>query len=539
MAHYKHAARYKRKEKGAESAAHLRRALEYLSFGAGVDPEDSEYDPTGPSYNGNPLDVYNEYNIRQRQPEYDINAPNYGPYDNLNREYRDEHADFWRLRSAENAAASTLLLENQERADLAADKLLREKQEREKHEREKHERANLAAGMLLREKHERANPRVYYKMRNPPIHFDFVHPLVNAWYVEKRNGKDTYINVYAEDTEATTYSNACGLAPSTIVMTLLTTTEVLVALADGISEFCIPIEREFTAEYVCGVVLSGDSAVRTRVIRLSGDGWTECDARTRGFVLDKELKRRRDWGYERLYVLDIPAYRSAVDVLQLSEHVPYPPLVNMWILNDTKPDRERTLTNVYAYDANQLGESTDEHGERRSGIAIPILLKSAYKFLRRANTQRRPIRIANVDTLQKMVTEGRESGHNEIVRSAIMAFLKQNATNNGGQLRMPPCFASLDHAFPGAKGETLVTITSIERNARGTGPDGTTKESFSFLGKWVEENKKKMVRVFTTDEEYMDAHIAERRGQEAKIEKDKTKLMLPKRRFLGPKTRLQ
>ncbi len=72
-----------------------------------------------------------------------------------------------------------------------------------------------------------------------------------------------------------------------------------------------------------------------------------------------------------------------------------------------------------------------------------------------------------------------------------MAFLKQNATNNGGQLRMPPCFASLDHAFPGAKGESLVTITSIERNAPGTGPNGTRKESFSFLGKWVTENEKK------------------------------------------------
>ncbi len=87
---------------------------------------------------------------------------------------------------------------------------------------------------------------------------------------------------------------------------------------------------------------------------------------------------------------------------------------------------------------------------------------------------------------------------------------------------MPPCSAYLEHAFLGAKGERLVTITPIERNAPGTGPNGTRKESFSCLGKWVTKNGKKMERVFTTDEEYTDAHLAELRGQEEdKIEEDK------------------
>ncbi len=51
VAHYKQATRYDKENKHAKSRAHLRRALDYLSFGV----HDKPYDPENPAQNTRPL----------------------------------------------------------------------------------------------------------------------------------------------------------------------------------------------------------------------------------------------------------------------------------------------------------------------------------------------------------------------------------------------------------------------------------------------------------------------------------------------------
>ena len=496
LAHYKHASRYDKEGEPEKSAAHLRRALDYVSFG-GLAKR-----PRSPRRLHEPfpdrLPDSSIVDIANVIPLYDP-ALRAHPESKGAREYDPDHHEYTP-------------------PDTLADA----------------EDATLAAATLLRENAERLKPRLYYKMTNPPIHNDFVHPLVNAWFSDDHGG---WINVYeAVDTEATKWSDTSGLTKPGritygIAMKALATAEKYVRLANDTYAHCIPFDREFVhGAYCCVVVGARDNKpITVKEVQEKGIWGVECDTYTTNWLLDKELQLRLDWGHERLYVLDIPAYRNAISQngLGLCTGAPHHPLVNMWVLNIGS----LTLTNVYARDTNQLEdfEYLDDKpacdGERKRIAtslitpqhSIPVYLEYAYPFLKRANTQRRPVRILNRPDLAAILEEPKPEQITAPHIFAIWNFLDGNVSPKSGTLEVPHCFVSLQHEFTYKRGH-LVTIKPIEPNsvvADPKNPGHTMRpESFSLLGVWaVDDHGRKGVRVFTTEADYLAAYHEQKANQ--------------------------
>jgi hypothetical protein len=320
VAHYKQATRYDKENNHAKSRAHLRRALDYLSFGV----HDKPYDPENPAY------------VKPYDPEYPV-------YDG---KFEDTEAHV----------------------------------------------------SVYKELYDRELP-TYYKMRNPPIHADFVHPLVNAW-VEEGSG---FVNVYRDiDTEADTYLEACELVDA-IHMPMMETIEARetfsVKRADGTYATCVAFTREFMhGFFLCFVVGGENHGDRITIETKRSDGpatasteLSECDWSATSMLVGVEKRRRKIWTRDKMYALDVEEYRNSTGF-----NVPAP-LVNVWRLS---PD-SRTLTNIYIRDERQreMNKKTKQKESKK------LKVDSAYPYPKKHKVRRSGARGG-----RKVPTETRGAG---------------------------------------------------------------------------------------------------------------------------------
>lgn len=423
VAHYKQATRYDKENKPAKSRAHLRRALDYFSFGV----HDKPYDPENPAY------------VKPYDPEY----PALGKFEDTE-------------------------------AYLSALKAL-------------HDRESVT----------------YYKMRNPPIHAGFVHPLVNAW-VEEGSG---FVNVYRDiDTEADTYLEACGRvdAKHRPIMEKIEDHETFsVKRADGTYQTCVAFTREFMhGFFLCFVVGGKNHGDRITVETKRSDGpatarseRTECDWSATSMLVGMEKRRREIWTRDKMYSLDVEGYRnSGVNV--------HPPLVNVWRLS---PD-SRKLTNIYIRDEWQrrMNKKTNQKE------SMKLKVDSAYPFLSRVDTTREQVAIANLVELDALRRQKVDHNHTNVVY--MKKFLNDPENMHGTELVMPPFCVFYTHEFGrGRSGGRIVTLVNIEWC-------NGTRNQVTLLGERVRSTEGvRMVRVFTTEDEFLSAHIGEIHEQENSI----------------------
>jgi hypothetical protein len=415
VAHYKQATRYDKENKPAKSRAHLRRALDYLSFGM--------HDPP--------------YNPKKPGPEY----PELGKFEDTE-------------------------------AYVSALKAL-------------HDRESVT----------------YYKMRNPPIHADFVHPLVNAW-VEKGSG---FVNVYADiDTEADTYLEACERVDARH-MPIMEKIEIpktfSVKRADGTYATCVAFTREFMhGFYLCFVVGGKNHGDRITAETKRSDGpateLSECDWSATSMLVGMEKRRREIWTRDKMYSLDVEEYRNSTGF-----NVPAP-LVNVWRLS---PD-SRTLTNIYIRDERQR----DMNKKTNQRESIKLKVNSAYPFLSRVDTTREQVAIANLVELDALRRQKVDHNHTNVVY--MKKFLNDPENMHGTELVMPPFCVFYTHEFGrGRSGGRIVTLVNIEWC-------NGTRNQVTLLGERVRSTEGvRMVRVFTTEDEFLSAHIGEIHEQENSI----------------------
>jgi hypothetical protein len=423
VAHYKQATRYDKENKPAKSRAHLRRALDYFSFGV----HDKPYDPENPAY------------VKPYDPEY----PALGKFEDTE-------------------------------AYLSALKAL-------------HDRESVT----------------YYKMRNPPIHADFVHPLVNAW-VEEGSG---FVNVYADiDTEADTYSEACERVDARH-MPIMETIEIpktfSVKRADGTYATCVAFTREFMHGFFLCFVVGGKNhgdriiaeAKRSEAPATSRLEGKECDWSATSMLVGMEKRRRKIWTRDKMYSLAVEEYRNSTG---FNVH---PPLVNVWRLS---PD-SRTLTNIYIRDERQR----DMNKKTNQRESIKLKVNSAYPFLSRVDTTREQVPIANLVELDELRRQ--EVDHNHTTVVYMKKFLNDPKHMHGTELVMPPFCVFYTHEFGrGMWGGRIVTLVNIEWC-------NGAPEQVTLLGERVRLNGVRMVRVFTTEDEFLSAHIGEIKEQENSI----------------------
>jgi hypothetical protein len=415
VAHYKQATRYDKENKPAKSRAHLRRALDYLSFGM----HDKPYNPKKPG------------------PEY----PALGKFEDTE-------------------------------AYLSALKAL-------------HDRESVT----------------YYTMRNPPIHADFVHPLVNVW-VEEGSG---FVNVYRDiDTEAHTYAGACDLVDATHmpIMEKIEDHETFsVKRADGAYSTCVAFTRDFMhGFYLCFVVGGKNHGDRITAETKRSDGpsteLSECDWSATSMLVGMEKRRRKIWTRDKMYSLDVEEYRNSTGVNV------HPPLVNVWRLS---PD-SRTLTNIYIRDERQ--RDTNQKTKQRESRRLKV--DSAYPFLSRVDTTREQVPIANLVELDALRRQKVDHNHTTVVY--MKKFLTDPKNMHGTELVMPPFCVFYTHEFgSGRVGGRIVTLVNIEWC-------NGAPEQVTLLGERVRSNEGvRMVRVFTTEDEFLSAHIGEIKEQEESI----------------------
>ena len=418
VAHYKQATRYDKENKPAKSRAHLRRALDYLSFGM----HDQPYDLEKPAY------------VKPYDPEY----PALGKFEDTE-------------------------------AYVSAYKEL-------------YDRESVT----------------YYKMRNPPIHADFVHPLVNVW-VEEGSG---FVNVYADiDTEADTYSEACELVDARH-MPIMETIEIpktfSVKRADGTYATCVAFTREFMhGLYLCFVFGGENHGDRITIEAPSTDRTelSECDWSATSMLVGVEKRRRKIWTRDKMYSLDFEGYRNSTG---FNVH---PPLVNVWRLS---PD-SRTLTNIYIRDERQR----DMNKKTNQRESIKLEVDSAYPFLSRVDTTREQVAIANLVELDALRRQ--EVDHNHTTVLYMKKFLNDPEHMNGTELVMPPFCVFYTHEFGrGMWGGRIVTLVNIDWC-------NGAAEQVTLLGERVRSNGVRMVRVFTTEDEFLSAHLGEIHEQEKSI----------------------
>ena len=421
VAHYKQATRYDKENKNAKSRAHLRRALDYLSFGM----HDQPHDPKKPG----------PYN-----PEY----PALGKFEDTE-------------------------------AYVSALKAL-------------HDRESVT----------------YYTMRNPPIHADFVHPLVNVW-VEEGSG---FVNVYRDiDTEADTYSEACELvdARHMPMMEKIEARETFsVKRADGTYATCVEFTRDFMhGFFLCFVVGGENHGDRITIETKRSDGpatartvRTECDWSATSMLVGMEKRRREIWTRDKMYSLAVEEYRNSTgfDV--------HAPLVNVWRLS---PD-SRTLTNIYIRDERQrdMNKKTNQRESKR------LKVDSAYSFLSRVDTTREQVAIANLVELDELRRQKVDHNHTTVVY--MKKFLNDPKHKHGTELVMPPFCVFYTHEFGrGMWGGRIVTLVNIEWC-------NGAPEQVTLLGERVRSNEgARMVRVFTTEDEFLSAYLGEIDEQEKSI----------------------
>jgi hypothetical protein len=420
VAHYKQATRYDKENKPAKSRAHLRRALDYLSFGM----HDQPYNPEKPAY------------VKPYNPEY----PALGKFEDTE-------------------------------AYVSAYKEL-------------YDRESVT----------------YYKMRNPPIHADFVHPLVNVW-VEEGSG---FVNVYRDiDTEAHTYSEACDLvdARHMPIMEKIEDHETFsVKRADGTYATCVAFNREFMhGFYLCFVFGGENHGDRITIETKRSDGpateLSECDWSATSMLVGMEKRRREIWTRDKMYSLDVERYRNSTG---FNVH---PPLVNVWRLS---PD-SRTLTNIYIRDERQRGMNKKTNQQE----SIKLDVNSAYSFLSRVDTTREQVAIANLVELDRLRRQEVDYNHTTVVY--MKNFLNDPKHKHGTELVMPPFCVFYTHEFGrGRWGGRIVTLVNIEWC-------NGAPEQVTLLGERVRLNGVRMVRVFTTEDEFLSAHLGEIHEQEKSI----------------------
>ena len=398
LAHYKQATRYDKENKLAKSRAHLRRALDYFSFGV----HDKPYDPENPAY--------------------------------------DEYA----------------------------------------------------------------SSVTYYKMRNPPIHAGFVHPLVNAW-VEEGSG---FVNVYRDiDTEAHTYAGACELVDA-IHMPIMETIEIPktfgVKRADGTYQTCVAFTREFMHGFFLCFVVGGKNhgdritaeAKRSDASETARPELSECDWSATSMLVEMEKRRREIWTRDKMYSLDFEGYRNSTGF-----NVPAP-LVNVWRLS---PD-SMTLTNIYIRDERQRDMNKKTNQKESNKLKVD----SAYPFLSRVDTTREQVPIANLVELDQLRRQKVDRNHTTVVY--MKEFLNDPKHKHGTELVMPPFCVFYTHEFGrGRFGGRIVTLVNIEWC-------NGAPEQVTLLGERVRSDEGvRMVRVFTTEGEFLDAHLGEIYEQEESI----------------------
>jgi hypothetical protein len=369
VAHYKQATRYDKENKHAKSRAHLRRALDYLSFGV----HDQPYNPKKPG------------------PEYPVLS-----------KFEDTEAYVSALKAL-------------------------------------HDRESVT----------------YYKMRNPPIHAGFVHPLVNVW-VEEGSG---FVNVYADiDTEAHTYAGACDLvdAKHMPIMEKIEDHETFsVKRADGTYSTCVAFNREFMhGFYLCFVVGGKNHGDRITIEAKRSEGpsterteLSECDWSATSMLVGVEKRRRKIWTRDKMYSLDVEEYRNSAGF-----NVPAP-LVNVWRLS---PD-SRTLTNIYIRDERQryINKKTKQKESKELDV------DSAYPFLSRVDTTREQVAIANLVELDQLRRQKVDHNHTTVVY--MKKFLNDPKHQHGTELVMPPFCVFYTHEFGrGRFGGRIVTLVNIE-----------------------------------------------------------------------------
>lgn len=423
-AHYKQATRYDKENKHAKSRAHLRRALDYLSFGM----HDQPYNPPKPAY------------VKPYDPEY----PELGKFEDTE--------------------------------------------------------AYVSA---YKELYDTELP-TYYKMRNPPIHTDFVHPLVNAW-VEEGSG---FVNVYRDiDTEADTYSEACERVDA-IHMPIMEKIEIpktfSVKRADGTYQTCVAFTREFMHGFFLCFVVGGKNhgdRITAEAKRSEGPATartvrTECDWSATSMLVGMEKRRREIWTRDKMYSLDVEGYRNSTG---FNVH---PPLVNVWRLSHDS----RTLTNIYIRDERQ--RDMNKKTNQRESIKLDV--DSAYPFLSRVDTTREQVAIANLVELDELRRQKVDHNHTTVVY--MKKFLNDPKNMHGTELVMPPFCVFYTHEFGrGRVGGRIVTLVNIEWC-------NGAAEQVTLLGERVRSNEGvRMVRVFTTEDEFLSAHLGEIKEQEKSI----------------------
>ena len=332
----------------------------------------------------------------------------------------------------------------------------------------------------------------------------FVHPLVNLW-VEEGSG---FVNVYRDiDTEADTYLEACELvdARHRPIMEKIEIQETFdVKRADGTYATCVAFNREFMhGFFLCFVVGGENHGDRITIETKRSDGpatartvRTECDWSATSMLVGVEKRRREIWTRDKMYSLDVEGYRNSTG---FNVHAP---LVNVWRLSHDS----RTLTNIYIRDERQR----DMNKKTNQKESIKLKVDSAYPFLSRVDTTREQVAIANLVELDELRRQ--EVDHNHTTVVYMKKFLNDPKHKHGTELVMPPFCVFYTHEFGrGRGGGRIVTLVNIEWC-------NGAPEQVTLLGERVRSNEGvRMVRVFTTEDEFLSAYIGEIDEQEKSI----------------------
>ena len=182
----------------------------------------------------------------------------------------------------------------------------------------------------------------------------------------------------------------------------------------------------------------------------------------------------------------------------------HPPLVNVWRLSPNS----RKLTNIYIRDPFQRYTDTATNQKESKTVSV----ESAYSFLSRVDTTRKQVPIANVDELDALRRQKVDHNHATVVY--MKAFLNDHVQTIRGKdtLVMPPFCVFYAHDFGrGRFGRRLVTIVNIAWY------DGVATQ-VTLLGEQFNVKGVRMVRVFTTEGEFLDAYLGEIENQEKSIQ---------------------
>lgn len=346
----------------------------------------------------------------------------------------------------------------------------------------------------------------YYTMRNPPIHALFEHPLVNVWVESQdENGAAVMVNVYRDvDTEAHTYLGACSLVDlnhKPVMETIKSQGTFEVRRTNGTTSNCVAFTREFMHGFLLCFAVDEDGGHGRPITVRTGHELAECPKDETDRVVRDEKRRRRDWTKNKMYRLDVEGYRKSLESDRTEEAEPdgrsvdvhrvAVPLVNVWLLSD----HSDTLTNIYRRDELQL-YTDSATGEKKSKR---IHVERVYAFLSRVDTTRQPVDIANLSELDALL-------HQKVHHTDSMVLSMQKSLekySKTGSLVMPPFCVFYEHEFGSGRNKgRLVTIVNINWY------DGKA-DQVTLTGEWVNVHGVGKVRVFTTENEFIDAKLLE------------------------------